>query len=93
METIKSKNNSFNLFSNTVFKRNSITADPPPIIMDDNVPVIDVRIFKFCLTISHTESITSSSVPIFVRIKLITPCWATENSSKRQRNVCTMYYL
>lgn len=58
-----------------------MTADPPPIMIDDNVPVIDVRMFKFCLTISHTESNTSSRVPIFVRIKLMTPCWATENSS------------
>lgn len=64
-----------------------MTADPPPNMMDDNVPVIDVKMFKFCLTINQMESITSSNVPIFVLIKLIMPCCATVNNSTRGNKI------
>lgn len=65
----------------TASKRNVMTAWPPPRKTDKNVPIIEVITFKFCLTITQTESSTSSSIPKFVLTQLMSPCCAAVKSS------------
>ena len=72
-----------NYLGPTVFKRNLMTAWPPPSKTDTRVPIADKRSDKFVLNKIQSESATSSNIPILDLTNPINPAFVTKNINRK----------